>query len=265
MICVVITGSTRGIGFELARAFLERGACVFLNGRSEGSVARALESLGGASERLAGRAADLRERAEVQALWDAALESFGRVDVWVNNAGLAMDPSPIAAVDPARIDAIVATNIAGLMHGSAVAIAGMQAQGSGALYNMEGLGSDYKIRVEGLSVYAASKAAVRYFTDALVEELAGGPVLVGALSPGMVATDLLLDPYRGEPERWARDRPMLNLLADRPETVAPWLVAQMLERPKHGRRHLWLSGSKIMARFLWGRFTRPQILPEFLD
>ena len=74
-------------------------------------------------------------------------------------------------------------------------------QGYGSLYNMEGLGSDGR-RVEGLTLYGSTKYALRYFTDALVEEMRTTPVLVGALSPGMVITDLITGQYEDRPEDW---------------------------------------------------------------
>jgi NAD(P)-dependent dehydrogenase (short-subunit alcohol dehydrogenase family) len=128
---------------------------------------------------------------------------------------------------------------------------------------MEGLGSGDGRRVEGLTLYGTSKSALSYLTDALIAEAKGTPVLVGALRPGMVATDMLTGPYEGRPEDWERARPIFSILADRVETVAPWLADRILANTKHGARFQWLSRGKAMGRFMTSIFRKRDLFGDW--
>ncbi|MGC9346762.1 MAG: SDR family oxidoreductase [Anaerolineae bacterium] len=254
---VVITGSTRGIGFGLAREFLARYCRVVVCGRTEESTQDAVERLveTNQADQILGQMCDVRCPDEVQALWDAAVDRFGRVDIWINNAGLGTDQRELWTHDPEELAAVTETNILGTLYGCRVAMVGMLAQGAGEIYNMEGLGSDGR-RVEGLTLYGMSKRAVRYLTRGLVEEAKGSPVIVGSLSPGMVTTDLLVSQYDRDSEDWERAQRIFDILADRVETVTPWLVDQMLSASRHGVRHRWLTFPKLVWRFVTAPFRR---------
>lgn len=257
---IVITGSTRGIGLGLADSFLALGCAVTVSGRSPEAVEEAVARLSAqhGPERIFGQACDVQDFEQVQTLWDAASSRFGRVDIWINNAGIGHAQENFHELPPDRIEAVVATNLVGAMFGSKVALLGMLEQGHGAIYNMEGLGSGGR-KVEGTSVYATSKAGLRYFDEVLAQEAEGTPVLVGALRPGMVMTDLVTDPYEGRPEDWERARRIFNIIGDRVETVTPWLAQQVLDNDKNGAVISWSSNLKIMGRFLTARFRKRDI------
>jgi len=263
MTAVVITGSTRGIGYGLSDAFLERGCSVTVSGRTQEAVDRAVESLRARHEesRVVGVACDVTDFDQVQALWDAAKAHWGRVDIWLNNAGIAHAQTPLQEQSPEEMAAVVETNVIGAMHGAKVAITGMLAQRSGSIYNMEGLGSDGR-RIEGLTAYGTSKAALAYLTDAMVEEVKDTPVIAGAIRPGMVATDMLMGQYRNEPERWEEAKRIFEILADRVETVAPWIADRVLANKKNGARIRWLSRGKVMGRFLTAPLVRRDVFGE---
>ncbi len=255
---VVITGSTRGIGFGLAKSYLELGHRVVISGRGREAVERALATLTAdfSPDHLLGVPCDVLQYAQVRSLWDRAVSGFGGVDIWVNNAGVAHPQTAFWAMDPARVSTVVRTNLVGAMYGARVALAGMVEQGRGALYNMEGLGSDSR-RVEGLTLYGTTKYGLRYLTESLADEVEGTGLIVGAMSPGMVITDLITDQYEGKSEQdWERGKRIFNILADRVETVAPWLAAQSLENQKNGARIAWLSRGKILWRFLSAPFRQ---------
>ena len=256
---VVITGSTRGLGFALAEAFLQRDCAVVICGRTDSAVHAALSTLTGRynPDRILGQPCDVGDFAQVQALWDAAAAHFGSVDIWINNAGLGGKMKPFWEVEPETLETIVNTNLIGSMFGSRVALAGMLAQGSGALYNMEGFGSDGATR-PGLSPYATTKSAIRYLTDALLAETKGKPVLVGAISPGMMVTDLLLANVAPGEQKSARR--VFNILADKVETVAPWIADNVLETTTTGARIVWLTKAKIYKRFASAPFQRRNVL-----
>lgn len=258
---IVITGSTRGIGLGMAGEFLQRGHQVVISGRSADNVSKTLAQLRpDYADRVFGQPCDVGDYAQVEALWEAAIAHFGRVDIWINNAGISHPSQDFWTLPVNTLDDVVRTNLLGVMHGSKVAIAGMLQQGFGQLYNMEGLGSSGPIS-PGLILYGATKSGLTYFTKGLIKELEGKPVQVGFLSPGMVVTDLLTG---GEelPES-SRSRRIFNILADRVETVAPFLVEGILSNTQHGARIAWLTTPKIAWRFMTARFTNRDVFtPE---
>jgi len=260
---IVITGSTRGIGLGLAAAFLARGCAVAVSGRTAATVEEAVTQLAAAysPERVTGQACDVRHFEQVQALWAAAVERFGRVDVWINNAGLGNVQADFWEQPPEQVRAVVETNVVGAMYGAQVALTGMLAQGGGSIYNMEGLGSDGR-KVEGLTLYGTTKYGLAYLTDALAKEVKDTPVIVGALRPGMILTDLLLGQYQDRPEAWEQAKGVFNLLADRVETVAPWLAEQVLANERNGARFKWLNPLRLAGRFLTAPFSKRNLFEE---
>jgi len=126
---------------------------------------------------------------------------------------------------------------------------------------MEGLGSDGRI-LEGLAYYGTSNAGRNYFNHVLIKEAKDTPVIIGTLHPGMVATDLLTKPYEDRPEDWERAKRIFNILADRVETVTPWMATQILKNEKSGVRISWSSRWKILGRFLTSPFTKRDIFED---
>ncbi|MEV4414053.1 SDR family oxidoreductase [Catellatospora sp. NPDC049609] len=240
---VVVTGGTRGIGLGLVRELTARGAQVVYCGRSVDSVERA----GAQVPQAYGVVADVTDRDAVRRLWDAAVDRHGRVDIWINNAGMSPARHRLWELPPGELDATVDLNLRGLLHAAAVVLAGMAAQGHGALWNMEGFGSNGMIR-PGLTVYGATKRAVTYTTDSLAKEVAGTGVTVHHLSPGMVVTDLLTHDYT--PDELAQAKKIFNILADRVETVTPWLAEKVLAGAANGARVAWLTRGKAFWRFM---------------
>ena len=257
---VVVTGGTRGIGLGLAGQLLERGCRVVICGRSSAAVDTAVAELGAVGgDRVSGIAADVTDRESLQKLWDHTTETFGRVDVWINNAGVSAPRRPLPEIPAASVESVIRTNLVGAINGSAVALAGLSAQaGGGWIWNMEGFGSDGQLQ-PGMAVYGASKRAVTYLTAAMVKEAKGTDVRVGYLSPGIVATDLLVDDYDGQPEAFEKARKIFNILGDRVETVTPWLADHVLTASKNGTRVAWLTRSKAMGRFLTAGFRSRDI------
>ncbi|MET9621986.1 SDR family oxidoreductase [Streptomyces sp. NPDC006464] len=264
---VVITGGTRGIGHGLVRAFLDRGCRVAFCGRSPAGVEAALTSLGSGTDAV-GHRADVTDRAQVAVLWAAAEKAFGPVDVWINNAGATTARKPLWELDPGEADAVTAVNLRGVVNGSAVATEHFLRQGRGRLWNMEGFGSDGRT-LPGLSVYGAGKRAVTYLTGALAADLEREretrphDVRALLLSPGIVVTDLLLHDYT--PAEYAKARPVLDILADRVETVTPWLADRVLaDRTANGGRVAWLTRRRAAGRFATAALRKRSVLPREL-
>jgi NAD(P)-dependent dehydrogenase (short-subunit alcohol dehydrogenase family) len=257
---VVITGSTQGLGFGYAREFLARGLNVVVSGRSPQSVARAVEQLAaeGAADRVSGCACDVADLAAVEALWTHAINRFGSVDIWLNNAGYARTGARFADTTPAEIESMVRANVIGSMNAAQVAIAGMQRQGHGKLYLTLGGGGASGRVVPGMSVYSTTKRAVKYFADCLVKERQDqrdSNILVGTISPGINLTEGMLRELNQLP---AADRrralKQLNFLGEHVETTTPWIVERILGDSKQGNDITWLTTGRLLKRALGALF-----------
>lgn len=256
---VVITGATRGIGRALVEAFLDRGCLVTFCGRDRAAVEALVRR---APERLAGLVGDVARPDDVRAIWELATTRFGGVDVWINNAGTSNPQTPFATQTPATIEAVVAANVLGTMYGARVALEGMLRQGYGALYLMEGYGSGGE-RAPGMALYGSTKVAVRYLWRSLAAEVKGSGVIVGALSPGVVPTDLLKRVYEeGDARRWRRQRWLFKFIADPAERVCPWLADEVLANRRSGRRIAWMTVAKAALRFFLPRYHRRDLFAE---
>lgn len=225
----IVTGSTRGLGLSIARAFAREGAAVVLCGRTELAVERAVQQIQASGQRASGIVADVGELADVKRVAEYAGRTFGGIDVWVNNAGVAGVFGPTAALDPAVVERGIRTNILGVYYGSIVAIQQFQAQGSGGkLINILGRGDRKPVRLQ--NAYAPTKAWVRSFTAALAQEYAGTGIGVYMLQPGLMDTDLMrtVTVVRGFEEQVKPLAMVMRLWANPPDVpaeTAVWLAS----------------------------------------
>ncbi len=113
--CVVITGSTKGIGLALAHAFLDLGCSVVIAGRNAEHLKHALTHLENhfSKEKFIGSCCDVTQIADLQALWEGAIQHFGQVNVWINNAGSCHPTKEFIDLQPDELNAAVSTNILG--------------------------------------------------------------------------------------------------------------------------------------------------------
>jgi short-subunit dehydrogenase len=258
---IVITGSTKGIGLGLAREFLRRGHSVLVTSRGQTALDAAISDLGSKfpPEHIAALPCDVSNYDNVTALWDKAIEAFGSVDIWINNAGRNTVQELFHEVPPQDYVATVQTNLIGLMHCSHVAIRRMREQGHGKIFNMEGFGSNGSAQPK-YGPYGATKCALHYFTKVLVKENKDSPVDIFYLSPGMVITDMLASDDIQQSPDWQKRRRIYNILADRVDTVTPWLADGILSAKENGDAVRWLTTPKAMWRFLIARFRKRDIM-----
>lgn len=234
---VVITGASSGIGRATARMLAKKGAHVVLAARRE----EPLEELASECEALGVRClpvpTDVADPASVRALAAKAVEAFGRIDGWVNNAGVYM----VGRLEETPDDAfrqVMETNFFGTVYGSRAALAQFRHQGRGTLINVSSVfgtaAGPY------VSAYAASKFAVRGFSSAVRQEFEGTGIDVCTILPASVDTPLWKNPanYTG----W-RARPVEPICS--PERVARAIV-RMVVSP---RRELFI-GPALRARAL---------------
>lgn len=183
---VVITGASSGIGLVTARMASDRGARVVAVARSEDALRRLAEELRGKGREAIHVAADVADEREMRRAADEAVKAFGRIDTWINDAGV----SVYGRIEEVALDdlrRLFDTNFWGVVNGSRVALERIRDAG-GAIINIGSVVSDRAIPLQG--VYAASKHAVKAFTDALRMEIeeAGYPVSVTLIKPGSIAT-----------------------------------------------------------------------------
>jgi glucose 1-dehydrogenase len=187
----VITGSSRGYGLAIARAYAREGTAVVLSSRSAAAVASAVEGLQQVGFSADGMACDVGDRGAVEALARRAEAAFGRVDIWINNAAIAGPYGPTVGIQPEAFETVIRTNINGVYNGSLAAMDIFLRQGHGKLINMVGRGASGPEPFQ--NAYASSKAWVLWFTKALAAETRGRGVDVLILNPGLMLTDLLTD------------------------------------------------------------------------
>ncbi len=159
------------------------------------------------------------------------------------------------------MEPVIDANIWGMIWGTRVPLAGMQAQGHGKIFNFEGFGSD-GMAAPGLTVYGLTKRALTYFTKGVNKEIAGSPVLLGTISPGIVVTDLLDEAKDADPAAWAKTKRLYNILADKVETVVPFIAAEVLRADKPGTAIRWLTTPKAAWRFMSAGITRRKVMPD---
>ncbi len=263
---IVVTGSTRGIGKGMAAEFLRLGHSVVISGRSQAAVDEALTDLQpliGAGGRLHGVPCEVSNLEQVQRLWSESTRVFAGVDIWINNAGVSHPRQRAGELREEDIERVASTNILGMMWATQVAMLGMAQQPEGGfIYNMEGYGSNGMIN-PGMGLYGASKFALTYFNKCLLAENRNSKVRICYLSPGIVLTDLLKrDMGSNNPADWERTKRIYNILADRVETVTPWLAQHVLANNKSGARVAWLTGGKAAKRFFMSLFRKRQILTD---
>ncbi|MBE2240481.1 MAG: SDR family oxidoreductase [Caldilineaceae bacterium] len=186
---IVVTGGTRGLGLAIAQACVAGGAAVIITSRTSTAVDEVVSSIRARGGQAAGIPCDVANAAQVQAVKDMALQTFGRLDVWFNNAGLSAPYGPTLGVPPERFLRVVQTNIIGTYNGSLVALQQFVTQGHGKLINIYGAG-DTKVR-PFQNAYGSSKSWVRSFTETLAKEYKDAGVEIIGYNPGLVMTDML--------------------------------------------------------------------------
>lgn len=184
----IVTGASRGIGAATARYLARLGAHVVLAARSGTEIARIAEEIHAEQGKALAVPTDVADNAAVAALVQTAIDTTGRLDLLVNNAGLIDPIARIMDSDPEAWGRIVDVNVKGVYHGMRHAMPVMAAQGHGTIINISsGAANSF---LEGWSHYCASKAAVLRLTGVAHNEAHGRGVRVLGLSPGTVATEM---------------------------------------------------------------------------
>lgn len=248
----VITGGSRGLGFAIAQTYARAGAKVVIASRTPRAVDLAVDSLRASGYQATGLACDVADIAQVEALAQHAIQTFGRMDIWVNNAGLSAPYGPTVHIPRRDFMIVINTNIIGTYNGSIVAMRHFLAQKSGKLINLLGRGDKGSIALQ--NAYSSSKVWVRNFTKTLANEYRNSGVDIFGFNPGLVRTEMLsnvhavvgyeeqMNPLRFVAMLWGND-------ADVPAEKALWLASPATDG-KNGTMVTVLTKRMMLSRLI---------------
>ncbi|WP_036165681.1 SDR family oxidoreductase [Massilia sp. 9096] len=250
---MVITGATSGIGLTTARMAAEQGAKLVLAARSGDALDGLASELRRKGTQVATVTADVGNPADVERIGQAAMDRFGRIDTWVNNAGVGIfgKNEEVPLEDMQRL---FQTNYWGVVHGSLEAVKRMKTRGGGALINLGSEVSDRSTPLQG--IYAASKHAIKAFTDSLRMELEKdkAPMSVTLIRPAAIDTMFAVH---------ARNH-MDKEPALPPPIYAPDIVARsILYAAQNRKRDVFVGGASKAASSL--NLWMPRALDRFME
>jgi NADP-dependent 3-hydroxy acid dehydrogenase YdfG len=185
---VVITGASSGLGESTARHLAKLGATVILGARRKDRLDAIVKDIAAKGGKALAVTADVTKRSDVESLVKKAVDTFGKIDVLVNNAGI-MPIAPLALLKVDEWDRMIDLNIKGVLYGIAAALPEMKKQQSGHFINIASV-FGIKVFAPGGTVYCATKAAVRSLTEGLRMEVHGDKIRTTIIDPGAVESEL---------------------------------------------------------------------------
>jgi 2-dehydro-3-deoxy-L-rhamnonate dehydrogenase (NAD+) len=212
----VVTGAARGIGFAIAERLSQAGARVVVADISEEGATAAAERLREGGGKAVGVAADVTSPDEVGAMVERALDTFGAVDVLVNNAGITGRDAPLWETTDEDWEKVLGLNLTGVFYCCRAVVPHMRERGSGAIVNVASISG--KEGNPNMIPYSVSKAGVICLTKALAKEVIHDGVRVNAVAPGVIETPLL-DQLQPEAIEYMRSKVPMGRMG-RPEEVA---------------------------------------------
>lgn len=267
---VVITGSARGLGYELAKVFRKNNYNVVLSDIMEENLIKSKEklenSIKGESKVIA-VACDVTKEADLQNLMNKTIEEFSGVDVWINNAGVNQPMIPIWEVETDSINKLIDIDLKSAIIGSKIAMNQMIKQGYGQIYGIEGYGSNDAMML-GLSVYGTSKRGLTYFFRALAKEVDEKklPIKIGVLAPGIMITDFITHSMGNDAfELPEKTKKVYNILGDYPDVIAEFLVSKIIVNNKNNVKFNWLTNRKASFRFITSSFNKRNFFNKLTD
>jgi NAD(P)-dependent dehydrogenase (short-subunit alcohol dehydrogenase family) len=264
---VVITGSTRGFGYAIAEAMLQAGAKVVISGRSEEAIQKAIKSLNNFGT-VASHVCDVKEEQQVYALAHFAVQTFGHIDIWINNAGYSAAAGLMLETNPKQAIDMFLANDMGTVYGSQAALHFMTPRRDGTLVNIYGNGSFLR-PASPTGLYGATKAWLTSFTRSLAQEIKGSGIRLIGFSPGMMLTDMLKNPtVIGEHGKAIMQRYsfVLRMLGSDPRKAAQKLVETVANPQKEFMEFRMIRPWTVMQSLLrmqWENITKTGMTPEY--
>lgn len=248
---VVLTGASDGIGRAAAQAFARQGARLVLVARRAHLLNELAEELEGCSGQVLVAPADVSRNEDLQRVVASTLRNFGRIDVLVNNAGVAMG-GPLQEQDADAIRRMIAINIYGPIRMTQLVLPTMLKQGSGHIVNVSSMMG--LIGMPGASTYSATRSAILGFSNVLRREVSGRGVQVSVVLPGWVRTAMI---EKFDPQVARKARVFGPLIAiDSPQVPANAIVNAV----RYRRREIMLGGPQMILGGYAARW-----MPEYLD
>lgn len=263
---VVITGSARGLGLEMAKCFRQKNFNVVISDMYKKDLESAKEELlkiKGVGD-IDYFVCDITKENEILNMINKVKKKYNTIDFWINNAGINQPDKMIWELTTDEINKMIEVDLKGTIIASKLISKVMIEQNSGSIYNVEGHGSNDAI-IPGLSIYGTSKRGVTYFTSALAKELetAKVDVIVGRLSPGIMITDFIVNSFRNKKiELSNKNKKVYNILGDYPDVVAKFLVNKMINNTNNDIRINWLTNKKAAFRFMTSMFNKRDFFKE---
>lgn len=227
----VVTGASRGIGREIAKAQAAEGAAVAILARGAEAIAEAAAEISESGGRAEGFAVDLTNRGAVERAFARVAEAMGPVDTLINNAGAFCSIGPIWETDPDEWWLDIETNLKSAFYCSRAVLPSMLARGKGRIVNMIGGGTSRPLPYG--SAYSVSKTGTLRFTECLALTLEGSGVVCLAMDPGFVATDLTR--YQMESAAGAKYMPAIAQRLRGGDSVPPSFAARLAVDMARGR------------------------------
>jgi len=252
----VITGSTRGIGKAIAHEFVRQGAKVVITSSSNANVQAAVAEFPSGS--AFGCVCDVVSAADMERLIDAATKRFGRIDCFINNAGISDPFMNITESDPERWGKVIDTNLKGTYNGCRAAISYFLREDiPGKIINMAGSGTDSGSNTPWMSAYGSTKAAIARFTYAVAAEYKHTGISVMLLHPGLVRTGMVSsdNPTPELSRQLATFSTILDIFAQSP-SVAAKLAVQLASDWSDSKTGIYLSALRG-RRKKWLLLTYP--------
>jgi glucose 1-dehydrogenase len=237
----VITGSTRGIGKAIAHEFVKEGAKVVITSSSKQNIDLAVAEFPDGA--VFGCVCNVVSLAEMEQLLNAAVERFGRVDCFINNAGISESFATLTDSDPDEWGRVIDTNLKGTYNGCRVALDYfLREKIKGKIINMAGSGTDRRSNTPWISAYGSTKAAIARFTYAVAEEYRHRGISVMLLHPGLVRT-AIVSVENPSPEL-RRQLSTFNTILDifaQPPSVAARLAVKLASEWSDSKTGIYLS------------------------
>lgn len=251
---VVITGSARGLGYEMAKRFRLKNFNVVISDINKDNLKKALKELNlvkGKGDTLA-ISCNITNENDVLNLVEKVKGKFSRIDIWVNNAGVNQPDKLIWEMTSKEVSRMIDIDLKGTIIATNVIMQEMIKQNSGAIYTVEGHGSNDAI-IPGLSIYGTTKRAITYFVTALAKEVEVNKkdIIVGKLSPGIMLTDFLTNAFSDEKINLkSKTQKVYQILGDYPSVVAKFMVDKMITNTNNNVRFTWLTKRRSIWKFM---------------
>ena len=260
MKCVVITGSARGLGLELAKEFRKNDFNIVISDILKEELKKAVILLNeiDSKGKVISVYCDVTSEKDLNHLMDETIGEFGKVDIWINNAGVNQPMKPIWEFETSVVDKLIDIDLKSAIIGSKIAMKQMIKQGFGQIYGVEGYGSNDAYML-GLSVYGTSKRAITYFFRALAKEVDEMKynIQIGLLSPGIMITDFITHSMGNDKfELPEKTKKVYNILGDYPDVISNFLVNKIINNDKNNVRFNWLTNKKASFRFMTCAFNK---------